>query len=99
MVWKCPPLNLFNWNNLWKWKSNMNTCDKCKNYTADDSWKGSKFEAEYAGMGECSLFGDVNEFRGAPAPRNDVCYGWDCEGYSAGVTVMAKFGCIHWEEK
>lgn len=20
MVWKCPPLNLFNWNNLWKWK-------------------------------------------------------------------------------
>ncbi len=20
MVWYCPPLNLFNWNNLWKWK-------------------------------------------------------------------------------
>lgn len=20
MVWKCPPLNLFNWSNLWKWK-------------------------------------------------------------------------------
>ena len=23
MVWKCPPLNLFNWNNLWKWKEKM----------------------------------------------------------------------------
>jgi len=20
-VWQCPPLNLFNWNNFWKWKS------------------------------------------------------------------------------
>ena len=24
MVWKCPPLNLFNWSNLWKWKNDMN---------------------------------------------------------------------------
>ena len=23
MVWKCPPLNLFNWSNLWKWKTDM----------------------------------------------------------------------------
>ena len=23
MVWKCPPLNLFNWSNLWKWKADM----------------------------------------------------------------------------
>jgi predicted Fe-S protein YdhL (DUF1289 family) len=23
MVWKCPPLNLPNWNNLWKWKTEM----------------------------------------------------------------------------
>ena len=23
MVWKCPPLHLPNWNNLWKWKQNM----------------------------------------------------------------------------
>ena len=21
MIWKCPPLNLFNWNNFWKWNS------------------------------------------------------------------------------
>jgi hypothetical protein len=24
MVWKCPPLHLPNWNNLWKWKEEMN---------------------------------------------------------------------------
>jgi predicted Fe-S protein YdhL (DUF1289 family) len=23
MVWKCPPLHLPNWNNLWKWKNDM----------------------------------------------------------------------------
>ena len=23
MAWKCPPLNLFNWSNLWKWKTEM----------------------------------------------------------------------------
>ena len=23
MVWKCPPLHLPNWNNLWKWKIQM----------------------------------------------------------------------------
>lgn len=23
MIWKCPPLNLFNWSNLWKWKESM----------------------------------------------------------------------------
>jgi len=27
MVWKCPPLNLINWNNFWKWKD-MNQADK-----------------------------------------------------------------------
>jgi len=25
MVWKCPPLNLVNWNNFWKWKDKMTT--------------------------------------------------------------------------
>ena len=25
MVWKCPPLHLENWNNLWKWKTEMVT--------------------------------------------------------------------------
>ena len=23
MVWKCPPLHLPNWNNLWRWKEDM----------------------------------------------------------------------------
>ena len=23
MVWKCPPLHLYNWNNFWKWKTEM----------------------------------------------------------------------------
>ena len=23
MAWKCPPLHLPNWNNLWKWKTDM----------------------------------------------------------------------------
>jgi hypothetical protein len=23
MVWKCPPINLFNWSNFWKWKESM----------------------------------------------------------------------------
>lgn len=23
MVWKCPPLNLFNWNHFWKWNQDM----------------------------------------------------------------------------
>lgn len=23
MAWKCPPLNLFNWSNFWKWKETM----------------------------------------------------------------------------
>ena len=23
MAWKCPPLNLVNWSNLWKWKTEM----------------------------------------------------------------------------
>ena len=23
MVWKCPPLHLPNWNNVWKWKTEM----------------------------------------------------------------------------
>ena len=73
----------------------MNTCDKCKHWSSEPLQ--DRFP-EYKDQGECGLFGDVNNFRGSPAPRNDVCYGWDCEGYAAGVTVMAKFGCIHWEK-
>jgi hypothetical protein len=27
MAWKCPPLNLFNWSNYWKWKNDMKEVD------------------------------------------------------------------------
>ena len=27
MIWKCPPLNLFNWSNYWKWKDDMKEVD------------------------------------------------------------------------
>jgi hypothetical protein len=27
MAWKCPPLNLFNWSNYWKWKNDMREVD------------------------------------------------------------------------
>jgi hypothetical protein len=27
MIWKCPPLNLFNWSNYWKWKNDMKEVD------------------------------------------------------------------------
>ena len=26
-MWKCPPLNLFNWSNYWKWKNDMREVD------------------------------------------------------------------------
>lgn len=27
MAWRCPPLNLFNWSNYWKWKNDMKEVD------------------------------------------------------------------------
>ena len=27
MAWRCPPLNLFNWSNYWKWKNDMREVD------------------------------------------------------------------------
>jgi hypothetical protein len=46
MVWKCPPLHLYNWNNLWKWKKEMiNEHDiadhECSLYELN---KGDKFK-------------------------------------------------------
>lgn len=68
----------------------MKTCDKCIRWTREslqDSFP------EYKDQGYCSLFGDSNQ----GTPRDDVCYGEDYESYRAGVIVMSKFGCIHWE--
>ena len=41
MVWKCPPLNLFNWSNLWKWKEKEFQDEKIdtKQYDAMDNIK------------------------------------------------------------
>jgi len=46
MAWKCPPLNLFNWSNLWKWKTDMInehdiTDHECALYELN---KGDKFK-------------------------------------------------------
>lgn len=57
------------------------TCDKCKNYTAEENNQGG-----------CALMGDSNDGNMAI----DRCAGWDYEWYGAGVYVGPKFGCIHW---
>lgn len=82
----------------------MNTCDKCKHWSTDaEEWKGGNgmYYEKYKEQGACAMFGDSNDWESGaqPPPRNDVCYGWDYESYKSGVIVMAKFGCIHWEEK
>jgi hypothetical protein len=67
------------------------TCDKCRHYAA---------EKDSEGFGTCALMGDSNEFHraGGYAFMNGRAYGWDYEGYSAGVYVTPKFGCINWEK-
>jgi hypothetical protein len=30
MAWKCPPLHLLNWNNKWKWRTEMNEHEELK---------------------------------------------------------------------
>jgi len=63
----------------------MKTCDKCAYYEPSPEFMPPN-------EGSCKLMGDSNE------RANDVdrCSGWDYEGYSAGVYVGPKFGCIHW---
>lgn len=79
----------------------MKTCDQCKNWTPENLQFSPGFpeiEKEYKDQGKCFLFGDIND-HDQGAARNDVCYGSDYESYKASVVVMAKFGCIHWEQK
>ena len=71
------------------------TCDKCQHFTACTT---------YEDAGDCSLMGDSNNFNynqytGKLGLAPDRAYGWDYEGYSAGVYVTPKFGCIHWTKK
>ena len=68
----------------------MNTCDKCKNWRREDLQDTCP---EYKDQGYCKLFGDSY----ADIEHNDRCY---AEGDGpAGILAMAKFGCIHWEQK
>jgi hypothetical protein len=61
-------------------------CKTCKDFEPSDSDKG---------FGNCALMGDSNE-----GMTNDTrAYGWDYEGYAAGVYVGENFGCIHWLKK
>jgi hypothetical protein len=72
----------------------MNTCDKCRHYTA----RKQPVNAAYAFAGECALMGDSNA-----TPQQvvaiDRAAAWDYESYVAGVFVGPKFGCIHFEAR
>jgi hypothetical protein len=71
------------------------TCDKCQHYTPD---------CTYAEAGSCALMDDSNDVPYDYTTHkkqfaSDRAYGWDYEGYRAGVYVTPKFGCIHWTKK
>lgn len=53
MSWKCPPLHLPNWNNLWKWKNDMSK----KNVKVD----GYVWIAENGAINYGFWFGDSDE--------------------------------------
>lgn len=71
------------------------TCDKCQHYTPEENYKDA---------GSCALMGDSNDCsrdydNEAMGLTNGRAYGWDYEGYSSGVYVTPKFGCINWMKK
>ena len=73
----------------------MNTCDKCQHFKQSSLRKN---------FGDCALMGDSNDLEfdfntGEYDGDHTKAYGWDCEGYGAGVYVGPKFGCIHWAAK
>lgn len=67
------------------------TCDKCNHYTPSTLTSSDKFKH----AGDCVKAGDSID---GPTPIDGIT-GYDYEGYSAGVYVGPKFGCIHWEKK
>lgn len=71
------------------------TCDKCKHYTPPSQTMVKHYPND-ANDGACSMMGDSNDVE---VTEPDRCYGWDYEGYRAGVYVGPKFGCIHWVRK
>jgi len=71
------------------------TCDKCQHYEPDDLYKNLGACALMGDSNDCSYDYETNMRKCAP----DRAYGWDYEGYRAGVYVTPKFGCIHWLKK
>lgn len=71
----------------------MNTCDTCRNYNPlGDDYRPN--------LGMCKQTCDYNELTRSGENEDPTrAYAWDYEGYSAGVFVGAKFGCIHWMVK
>lgn len=71
----------------------MGKCKDCRHF---------KMKPEKNDRGSCDLMGDYNDVidryeysDGTVVFGNDRAYGWDAEGYAAGVTVGINFGCIH----
>jgi hypothetical protein len=70
MVWRCPPLNLFNWSNFWKWKQTMaditmcsdETCKKrerCYRFTAKETPEYQSYFVDSPRQGKvCEYFSD-----------------------------------------
>lgn len=64
-------------------------CKHCEHFGTDSSIKG---------FGVCFLMGDINQHTESDL-KPDRAYGWDYEGYMAGVNVGEQFGCIHWRKQ
>ena len=67
----------------------MNTCDTCNNYQPPYKYEAPGYEYD----GSCKLMEYEHSI------DIDRAIPWDAEGYSAGVHVGPKFGCIHWIKK
>ena len=72
-------------------------CSKCAHYTPATAYAHHTLEPAscQVNKGSCALSWDSND----GTPDDTVMYGWDCEGYAAGVYVGPNFGCIHWSKK
>jgi len=62
-------------------------CKECTHFVPDE------FNPDF---GECELMEDANKYEDKPGEKvTSQAYGYDYEGYKAGVEVGEDFGCIH----
>lgn len=61
-------------------------CKHCDHFEPDST---------FPGFGSCALTLDFND----GMSDTNLAYGWDYEGYMAGVYVGEQFGCIHWRKQ